>query len=154
VIADWSSPLSRKNTTGAARSREQLLGRWPKVCQASMTNLRTNHIMTTKNCFFTDANRAEISMVALAVGTSLPTQASVASWPSLKGESGCFCVASHTWLLDLVTAPSMQDVEPRCLPSVAFTPSGPLVYQWQKDRRSPIRPETPSKYDGRRRDRP
>ena len=119
-----------------------------------MTNLRTNHIMTTKNCFFTDANRAEISMVALAVGTSLPTQASVASRPSLKGESRCFCVASHTWLLDLVTAPSMQDVEPRCLPSVAFTPSGPLVYQWQKDRRSPIRPETPSKYDGRRRDRP
>ena len=35
---------------------------------------------------------------------------------------------------DLVTAPSMQDVEPRRLPSVAFTPSGPLVYQWQKNR--------------------
>jgi len=87
--------------------------------------------MPTKTCFFTDANRAEISMAALVVDTSLPTQASVASWLSLKGELRCFCAAPHTWLLDLVTAPSMQDVEPRCLPSVAFTPSGPLVYQWQ-----------------------
>jgi hypothetical protein len=31
--------------------------------------------MNTKTCFFTDANRAEISMAALAAGTSLPTQA-------------------------------------------------------------------------------
>src|ERR1700693_1403292 len=36
------------------------------------------------------------------------------------------------------TAPSMQDIEPRCLPSVAFTPSGLLVYQWQTIRRSTI----------------
>ena len=117
----------------------------------------TNHIMAKKSCLITGANDgigAEIAMAALAVGTSLPTQASVASWPSLKGESRCFCAASRTWLLDSVTAPSMQDVEPRCLPSIAFTPSGPLVYQWQKDRRSQIRPETPSKYDGRRRGRP
>jgi hypothetical protein len=88
---------------------------------------QTNH-MTIKACFLTDANRAEIAMAALVVGTSLPTQASVASWPSLKGEY----------------------VEPRSLPSVAFTPGGPLVYLWQKDSRFPIRPETPSKYDGRR----
>ncbi len=81
---------------------------------------QTNH-MTTKACFLTDANRAEIAMAASVVGTSLPNQASVASWSSLKGEY----------------------VEPRCLPSVAFTPGGPLVYLWQKDSRSPIRPEAP-----------
>jgi len=63
--------------------------------------------------------------------TSWPTQASVASWQSLKGESRSFWATARTWLLDLFTAPSMRDVEPRCLPSVAFTPSGPLVYQWQ-----------------------
>jgi hypothetical protein len=32
------------------------------------------------------------------------------------------------WLLDLFT-PVL--VESRCLPSVAFTPSGPLVYEWE-----------------------
>ena len=70
---------------------------------------------------------AEIARAALAVDTSLPTQTSAASWPSPKGES-------HRWLVDLVAAPSMEDVEPRRLPSVAFTTSGPLVYQWQKNR--------------------
>jgi hypothetical protein len=35
---------------------------------------------------------------------------------------------------DLFTPPSAGDVESRCLASVAFTPSGPLVYQWQIDR--------------------
>ena len=85
--------------------------------------------------------------------TSLPTKTSVASWPSLnggvsmrspatsivlaapvKGESRSFWATARTWLLDLFTAPSMRDVEPRYLPSVAFTPSGPLVYQWRIDR--------------------
>jgi hypothetical protein len=80
-------------------------------------------------CFMTCAHHgigAEIARAALAVGTSLPTQTSAASWPSPKGES-------HRWPVDLVTAPSMEDVEPRQLPSVAFTPSGPLVYQWRKN---------------------
>ena len=82
--------------------------------------------------------------------TSLPTQASVASWPSLnggvsmrspespivlaaaaKGKSRSFWAAAHTWLLDLFTAPPMPEVEPRRVPSVAFTPSGPLVYEWE-----------------------
>jgi hypothetical protein len=63
--------------------------------------------------------------------TSCPAQASVASWQSPKGESRSFWATARTWLLDLFTAPSMRDVEPRCLPAVAFTPSGPLVYQWQ-----------------------
>ena len=81
---------------------------------------------------------------------SLPTRASVASWPSLnggvlmrspgspivlaaaaKGKSRNFWAAAHTWLLDLFTAPPMPEVEPRRLPSVAFTPSGPLVYEWE-----------------------
>src|SRR5262249_50329146 len=85
--------------------------------------------------------------------TSLPTQASAASWPSLnhgasmrppessivlaaavKGESRSFWAMAHTWLLDLFNAPSMREVEARCVPSVAFTPSGPLVYQRQIDR--------------------
>jgi hypothetical protein len=42
----------------------------------------TNHIMVTKVWFITGANRgigAEIAKAALAAGTSLPTQASVAS---------------------------------------------------------------------------
>ena len=81
-------------------------------------------------CFMMCANHgigAEIAGAAFALGTSLPTQTSAASWPSPAGES-------HGWLVDLVTAPSMQDIEPRRLSSVAFTPSGPLVYQWQKNR--------------------
>jgi len=83
--------------------------------------------------------------------TSLPTQASVASWPSLnvavstqssatsivlvaavQGESDSF-LATARRLRDLFTPPSTQDLERRCLPSVAFTPGGPLVYQWQMD---------------------
>jgi hypothetical protein len=84
--------------------------------------------------------------------TSLPTQASVASWPSLngavstqssvtsivlaaavQGESHSFLATARTWLRDLFTPPSTQDLERRCLPSIAFTPGGPLVYQWQID---------------------
>ena len=84
--------------------------------------------------------------------TSLPTQASVASWPSLngavstqssatsivlaaavQGESHSFLTTARTWLRDLFTPPSTQDLERRCLPSVAFTHGGPLVYQWQID---------------------
>jgi len=52
---------------------------------------------------------------------------------AVKGVSRCFW-AAYTWLLDLFTAPSMRDVEPRCMPSVAFTPSGPLVYKWRDAR--------------------
>ena len=84
--------------------------------------------------------------------TSLPTQASVDSWRSLdgavstrslatsivlaaavQGESHSFLVTARTWLRDLFTAPSTQNLERRCLPSVAFTPAGPLVYKWQID---------------------
>ena len=89
----------------------------------------TNHTMAKTICFMTCAHHgigAEIARAALAVGTSLPTQTPAASWPSPKGES-------HRWLVDLVTAPTLQDLEPRRLPSVALTPSGPLVYQWQKN---------------------
>jgi NAD(P)-dependent dehydrogenase (short-subunit alcohol dehydrogenase family) len=50
---------------------------------------------------------------------------------AVKGVSRCFWAA---WLLDLFTVASMRDVEPRCMPSVAFTPSGPPVYQWQDAR--------------------
>jgi hypothetical protein len=90
----------------------------------------TNLTMAKTICFMTCANhgiKVEIARAALAVGTSLPTQTSTASWPSPQGEL-------HRWLVDWVTAPSMEDAEPRPLPSVAFTPSGPLVYQWQKIR--------------------
>jgi hypothetical protein len=91
---------------------------------------KKNHIMAKTICFMTCAHHgigAEVARAALSVGTSLPVQTSATSWPSPKGES-------HRWLVDLVTAPSMEDVERRQLPSVAFTPSGPLVYQWQKNR--------------------
>jgi hypothetical protein len=89
----------------------------------------TNHTMAKTICFMTCAHHGigvEIARAALALGTSLPTQTSAVSWPSPKGES-------RRWLVDLVTASSMEDVEPRRLPSVAFTPSGPLVYKWQKN---------------------
>jgi hypothetical protein len=59
-------------------------------------------------CFMMCAHHGigdEIARAALAVGTSLPSQTSDASWPSPKGQS-------HRWLVDLVTGPSMQDVEP------------------------------------------
>jgi hypothetical protein len=117
----------------------------------------TNYIMAKNICSITGANDgigAKIAMAALAVGISFPTKASVTSGSSLKGKSRCCCAASRTGHLDLVTAPSMQDIVEICLPSVAFTPGGPLVYQWQKEGRSPIRAETPSTYDGRKRDRP
>ena len=52
---------------------------------------------------------------------------------AVKGVSRCFW-AAYTWLLGLFTAAPMRDVESRCIPSVAFTPSGPLVYQWQDAR--------------------
>ena len=84
--------------------------------------------------------------------TSLPTQASVTSWLSLNGavstqssatsivlasavpgESHSFLAAARTWLWDLFTPPSTQDLERRYLPSVAFTATGPLVYKWQID---------------------
>jgi hypothetical protein len=90
----------------------------------------TIHTMAKTICFMTCAHHGigdEIARAVLAVGTSLPSQTSDASWPSPKGES-------QGWLVDLVTAPSMQEVEPRRLPSVVFTPSGPFVYQWQKNR--------------------
>ena len=79
--------------------------------------------------------------------TSWPTQASVASWASLEGESRSFWATARTWLLELFTSALTRDVEPRCLPSVAFTPSGPLVYQWQIHRSTaqdgvPLRPES------------
>jgi hypothetical protein len=84
--------------------------------------------------------------------TSLPTQASVASWISsddavstrssatsivlaaaVQGESHSFLATVRTWLRNLFTPPSTQDLERRCLPSVAFTPTEPLVYKWQID---------------------
>jgi hypothetical protein len=50
---------------------------------------------------------------------------------AVKGVSRSFWAGTYTWFLDLFTAPSMRDGEPRSMPSVAFTPSGPLVYQWR-----------------------
>jgi hypothetical protein len=44
-----------------------------------------------------------------------------------------FWITAHTWLRGFFTPPWTQDLERRCLPSVAFTPGGPLVYQWQMD---------------------
>ena len=85
--------------------------------------------------------------------TSLPTQASVASCLSMNGAvstqssatsivlaaavqegSHSFLATARTWLRALFTPASTQDLERRYLPSVAFTPAGPLVYKWQIDR--------------------
>ena len=84
--------------------------------------------------------------------TSLPTQASVASCLSMNGAvstqssatsivlaaavqggSHSFLATARTRLRDLFTPASTQDLERRYLPSVAFTPAGPLVYKWQID---------------------
>jgi hypothetical protein len=79
----------------------------------------------------------------------LLTQVSVASWPSLNGgvsvrssespivlaaaesKSGSLRVAAHKWFLGWFTASPMPEAEPGRLPSVAFTPSGLLVYEWE-----------------------
>lgn len=52
----------------------------------------------------------------------------------VRGRSRSFWAPVRKWLRDLFTPALTRDVEPRCLPSVAFTPSGPLVYQWRIDR--------------------
>jgi len=52
----------------------------------------------------------------------------------IKAVSHSFWAVTYTWLLDLFTAPSMRGGEPRSMPSVAFTPGGPLVYQWRDAR--------------------
>jgi AraC-like DNA-binding protein len=97
-----------------------------------------------------ETSRSVIEIALTMNTTSLPTQGLVASWPSLncgvsmrspessivlaaavKGKSRSFRVTAGTGLLDLFTATPMQDAGPRCLPSVTFTPSGPLVYRWQ-----------------------
>jgi hypothetical protein len=44
-------------------------------------------------------------------------------------ESRSFWTRARAWLRDLFTKPSTQDIKPSSQVSVAFTPSGPLVYQ-------------------------
>src|SRR5258705_3273276 len=117
----------------------------------------TNHIMAKKSCLITDANDgigAEIAMAALAVGTSLPTQASVASWPIAQRRIALLlrCVTHLASGLGYCTLNARRRTALSALDR--FYAHRALVYQWQKDRRSQIRPETPSKYDGRRRGRP
>ena len=68
-----------------------------------------------------------MTLLAIALATSIIVAAAV------QGESHSFLARARTWLRDLFTPPSTQDLERRCLPSVAFTPIGPLVYQWQID---------------------
>jgi NAD(P)-dependent dehydrogenase (short-subunit alcohol dehydrogenase family) len=107
----------------------------------------TNH-MATKAWLITGAPRgmgAEIAKAALVDGNQVVAagrkpeavtkpQAALAALMPIKGKSRNFLTTARTWLRDVSTPGSIRDVDPRCLPSVVFTSTGPLVYQWQFDR--------------------
>jgi hypothetical protein len=108
----------------ATGSREQLHVRSPKVSQTQMVSTYknpTNQYYGHKILFHYGRRDRK---GGLNLRFLLPSQASVGSRPSLNGGPCRFCPASPATLLDLDPLP---DLEPRCLPSVAFTPSGPLV---------------------------
>jgi len=72
----------------------------------------------------------------LSLNVAAPPQSSATSIvlaAVVQGESHSFLATARTWLRDLFTPPSTQDLKRRGLPSVAFTPAGPLVYNWQLD---------------------
>jgi hypothetical protein len=53
--------------------------------------------------------------------------------PFVVSVFGAFIASFVVARLYVFTPPSTQDLKRRCLPSVAFTPAGPLVYNWQLD---------------------
>ena len=60
-------------------------------------------------------------------------QATVPFLPSRSGESCRVRWMTPRRLMVLLTVPSIGDIQPRRLPSLIFTPGGPLAYQWPID---------------------
>jgi hypothetical protein len=63
-----------------------------------------------------------------------PSETSFPLTAAANSDSRSLWATARTRVLYLFTALSVRDAEPRCVPSAAFTPSGPLVYQWQINR--------------------
>jgi hypothetical protein len=94
------------------------------VIRTTLEQMRAEFVRATQPAVLKEKNRLAGEVPA----TSIVRPAAV------KDISRSFWPATYTWLLDLFTAPSTRAGEPRCMPSVAFTPSGPLVYQWRDAR--------------------
>jgi hypothetical protein len=91
----------------------------PIACRTMNTTSLSTHASAASLPLFNDA----VSMWSPA--TSIVQAAAV------KDKSHSFLATARAWFRDLFTPSLMREVEPRSLPSVAFMPSGPLVYQWQ-----------------------
>ena len=90
-----------------------------------------------------DVGRSRMNMTSLLTNASDPSLSSLngnlsmrspatslVKAGSVKGKWRTLWVTARRWLGDLFTPPSAGDGDSRCPVSVAFTPSGPLVYQW------------------------
>jgi len=90
-----------------------------------------------------DVDRSRMNMTSLLPNASDPSLSSLngnlsmrspatslVKAGSVKDKWRTLWVTALRWLGDLLTPPSAGDGDSRCPVSVAFTPSGPLVYQW------------------------
>jgi hypothetical protein len=90
-----------------------------------------------------DIGRSRMNMTSLLTNASDPSLSllngnlsmrspatSLVKAGSVKDKWRTLWVTAGRWLGDLLTPPSAGDGASRCPVSVAFTPSGPLVYQW------------------------
>jgi len=76
-------------------------------------------------------NASDPSLSSLNGNLSMRSPAtSLVKAGSVKDKWRTLWVTALRWLGDLLTPPSAGDGDSRCPVSVAFTPSGPLVYQW------------------------
>ena len=76
-------------------------------------------------------NASDPSLSSLNGNLSMPSPAtSLVKAGSVKDKWRTLWVTARRWLGDLLTPASAGDGASRCPVSVAFTPSGPLVYQW------------------------
>jgi hypothetical protein len=111
---------------GCTFGESRLISMRPRmpVIRTTRQQMRAEPVRATQPAVLKEKNRLAGEVPA----TSIVRAAAI------KGVSRSFCPATYTRLLDLFTAPSVRDGEPRCMPLVAFTPSGPLVYQWRDAR--------------------
>ena len=90
-----------------------------------------------------DVDRSRMNMTSLLPNASDPSLSSLngnlsmrspatslVKAGSVKDKWRTLWVTARRWLGDLLTPASAGDGASRCPVSVAFTPSGPLVYQW------------------------
>ena len=91
-----------------------------------------------------DVDRSRMNMTSLLPNASDPSLSSLngnlsmrspatslVKAGSVKDKWRTLWVTARRWLGDLLTPASAGDGASRCPVSVAFTPSGPLVYQWE-----------------------